>query len=52
MGFPSLDHVPLEWIAAIEVYESMRDVPPGRLQLGTQGFHACAVVNVWTWNSW
>ncbi|MEX1256681.1 MAG: carboxypeptidase-like regulatory domain-containing protein [Gemmatimonadota bacterium] len=52
MGFPSLDHVPLEWIAAVEVYESLRDVPPGRLQFSSSGAHSCAIVNVWTWNSW
>jgi hypothetical protein len=53
MGFPSLDDIPLEWIAAVEVYHEMRDVPPGRLQRTMGGrFHACAVVNLWTWDSW
>jgi hypothetical protein len=52
LGFASLDHIPLERIAAIEVYEEMRDVPPGRLQFSTTGAHPCAIVNVWTWDSW
>jgi len=52
MGFPSLDDIPLEWIAAIEVYEEMRDVPPGRLQFTSSGAHPCAIINVWTWDSW
>jgi len=52
MGFPSLDAIPLEWIAAIEVYENMRDVPPGRLQFAFSGAHSCAIINVWTWDSW
>lgn len=52
LGFPSLDRIPLEWIAAIEIYDDMREVPPGRLQLSGGRFHACAVINVWTWSSW
>jgi hypothetical protein len=58
MGYPSLDDIPLERIAAIEVYPDMRDVPPGWLQYipasgtGSNGAHPCGMINVWTWDSW
>jgi hypothetical protein len=47
-GYRSLDEIPVERIAAVEVYDNYRDVPP--ILQSTAGF--CGVVNVWTWESW
>jgi hypothetical protein len=48
-GFLSLDEIPRSDIAAIEIYENERDLPPGYYFDGTPG---CGVINVWLWNSW
>lgn len=52
MGYASLDEIPLESIAAVEVYNEMRDVPAGRLWFDETGAHPCGVINVWTWDSY
>jgi hypothetical protein len=46
--FKSLEGIPLETIAAIEVYETYREVPPDF------GWDAgrCALVNIWTWDAY
>jgi hypothetical protein len=48
-GFQSVDEIPRERIAAIEIYENERDIPPGYWFDGRPG---CGLVNVWLWNSW
>jgi hypothetical protein len=48
-NYRSVDQIPREDIAAIEVYQNDRDLPPGYWFDGTPG---CGVVNVWLWNSW
>lgn len=57
-GFNSLDDIPFDWIAGIEIYNTVGDVPPEaalveyttrpRLYPGEQ----CGLVNVWFWKSW
>jgi hypothetical protein len=47
-GYRSLDEIPVQAIAAVEVYDNYRDVP--WIMQGVSG--NCGVVNVWTWNSW
>jgi hypothetical protein len=46
-GILSLDDIPLERIAAIEIYYDEREVPPGYAWDSE-----CGLVNVWTWDSW
>jgi hypothetical protein len=48
-GFMSIDDIPHEDIAAIEIYEHDRDRPPGYSFEGRQG---CGLIQVWLWNSW
>jgi hypothetical protein len=48
-NYTSVDQIPREDIAAIEVYRDARDVPPGYWFDGRPG---CGIVNVWLWNSW
>ncbi len=48
-GFRSIDDIPLDWIAAIEIYEAQSDVPD-RYAIEWPG--NCGLVQVWLWNSW
>lgn len=50
-GYRSLDEIRLDWIAAIEVYPTYRDVPPER-RLVWETDQRCGLLNVWLWNSW
>ncbi len=48
-NYRSIDEIPAESIAAIEIYESERDRPPGYY---FEGKHECGLIQVWLWNSW
>jgi hypothetical protein len=48
-NWTSVDQIPREDIAAIEVYQNDRDLPPGYWFDGRPG---CGIVNVWLWESW
>ena len=48
-GFLSIDEIPHEQIAAIEVYEQDRDRPPGYSFEGRRG---CGLIQIWLWNAW
>ena len=48
-NYTSVDQIPREDIAAIEVYQNERDLPPGYWFDGRPG---CGIVNIWLWNSW
>ncbi len=48
-GYRTIDDIPAKDIAAIEIYESERDLPPGYYFEGRPG---CGIVQVWLWNSW
>lgn len=50
MGYRSIDDIPLDHIAAIEIYESYRQLPDGYIFIGSNP--DCGIVNVWLWNSW
>lgn len=53
VGLESMDLIPLDRIAAVEVYNNMREVPAGRLWFSdTGGAHPCGVINIWTWDSY
>lgn len=49
MGFWSIDEIPRDQIAAIEIYEADRDRPPGYYFDGRPG---CGLVSIWLWNAW
>ena len=49
MHYTSVDQIRREDIAAIEIYQDDRDLPPGYWFDGKPG---CGIVNVWLWNSW
>jgi hypothetical protein len=48
-GYRSIDDIPARHIAAIEIYESMRDRPP---DYWMEGSPDCGIIQVWLWNSW
>lgn len=59
-GYRSLDDIPVEWIAAVEIYETPNDIPREKL-IGLDptmspdpdpDWKACGLLNVWLWNSW
>lgn len=57
-GFNSLDEIPFEWIAGIEIYNTVAEVPPESALIGytTQPRlypgEQCGLLNVWFWKSW
>jgi hypothetical protein len=54
LGFRSLDAIPLDWIAGIEIYNDYRDVPQGYWwdAAPPDSTEQCGLVNIWLWNSW
>jgi hypothetical protein len=48
-GFRSIDDIPADAIAAIEIYDSDRNRPPGYYFEGRPG---CGLIQVWLWNSY
>jgi hypothetical protein len=52
VGWPSIDEIPVEAIAAVEVYNDMRQLPP-MLYFTLRGdAQTCGVVNIWTWDAY
>lgn len=51
-GYRSLDEIDPSWIAAVEIYETERDIPEEKLIGLDQRWSGCGLVNVWLWNSW
>lgn len=51
-GYRSLDEIRLDWIAAIEIYNTPEDVPDERIIGMSPTFRRCGLVNIWLWNSW
>lgn len=51
-GFSSMDEIPLDWIAAVEVYDTFDDTPEDARMLSNTAWGGCGLVNVWLWNSW
>lgn len=52
MGYGNIDHIPLEHIAAVEIYSSPDDIPKEKLINLDTAFNGCGLVNIWLWNSW
>jgi hypothetical protein len=48
-GYRSIDDIPADAIAAIEIYDNDRERPPGYYFEGRPG---CGLIQVWLWNSW
>lgn len=51
-GFRSLDEIPLDMIAAVEVYDTWDDTPEDARMMRNTDWSGCGLVNVWLWNSW
>lgn len=51
-GYRSLDDIDPSWIAAVEIYETERDVPEEKLIGLDQKWRGCGLVNIWLWNAW
>lgn len=51
-GYRSLDEIELSWIAAVELYNTPREIPQEKLIGIDAQFKRCGLVNVWLWNSW
>jgi len=52
LGWPSMDEIPLENIAAVEIYNDLRDLPPGLLFAYGGRPQSCGVINIWTWDAY
>jgi hypothetical protein len=52
IGFRSLDDIPLESIAGIEIFNDYNDVPELFASDAIDDMYFCGFVNVWTTNSW
>lgn len=48
-GYQSIDEIPLDAIAAIEIHERDRDLPPAYYFDDPK---RCGIVQVWLWNGW
>ena len=51
-GWPSMDEIPIEAIAAVEVYNDLRQLPPMLYFTHRGDAQTCGVVNIWTWDAY
>ena len=51
-GFRSIEEIPRDAIAAVEVYNSYAEVPSDLQLYAWQGMTPCGIVSIWTWNAW
>lgn len=51
-GYRTLDDIPPGAIAAVEIYNTPREIPQEKMIGLDAAFRGCGLVNIWLWNSW